>query len=242
MRRRGAVIAALFLLFAACGGDDDDDAVDVGLTRDEAEDAVERVLLDENDLGDGWDQTGTVAPDEESEPPDLVESCLGASVLRALDAAELAVSERRDFERSGDEQFASTRVSVRTFAFDEATAVDSITALFVDDAFTDCLGQRFEPLLDDGKSELGLQVGEPEVDETYLALDGVRSSHLSIPFHADAPGFSFDAELDLVVVSRDQLASLLQTIELRGVVDGEDVARWAALLADRQRIAQSDAT
>lgn len=234
------MLATLLVLLAlvACGGDDDGGA-DTGLTADDAPDAVTRTLLEADDLGDGWDQTGTIEADEESDPPDIVDACTGASVLRALGDAELAVSERRDFERDGDGPFASTRVSVRTIAVKSTEAVDPVFALFDDESFVDCLGQRLEPTVSDGPSELHLQVGDADVDDAYLALDGVRSSRLAIPFHTSAPGFTFDAELDLVVVQREQLVSYLLTIELGGTADGEDVARWAALLADRQRIAQT---
>jgi hypothetical protein len=233
------VATLLGLLAAGCGGSDGDDGP-TRLTKDDAPDAVARALLDEGDLGDGWDQTGTVASDEAPDRPDPVETCLGASVQRGLEPAELAVSERRDFERGGDEQFESTRVQVRTIAVKTGEALDPVFALFEDESFLDCLGSQLEPQVSDEPSELLLQVGEPDVDtDDYLPLDGVRSSRVSIPFHASAPGFTFDADLGLVLVNRDQLASFLLTIHLRGGAEGEDVARWAGLLADRQRLAQT---
>jgi hypothetical protein len=222
-----------------CSGDDDGVADD-GLTEKEAASAVDRALLETDDLGDGWDDTGTVAPDEQPDPPDPVEACIGASTLRVLDDATLARSERRDFERDGEGQFESTRVQVRTIAVKEGEAADPVLALFDDDGFVDCFAGQLEPQISDEPSELRLDVGDADVDDAYLALDGVESARLAIPFHTSAPGFDFDAELDLVVVHRDQLVSFLVTIEVQGRVDGEDVARWSALLADRQRIAQSD--
>jgi hypothetical protein len=233
-------MAALLVgsVLAACG---DDDGGSEGLSAEEARAAVDSALLDRDDLGDGWRATGTVAPDEESDPPDVIEACAGASVLRTLDAGELAASERRDFRRRGEALFESTRVSVRTLAFDDDGAIDRLLALVDEKGFSECLAGRFESLINDSDqpSQLALTVGSVERDDHYLALDGVRSAQLSIPFDASAGRFTFDAELDLVVVSRGQLASLLVTIEVRGRVDGEDVARWAGLLADRQRIAQT---
>lgn len=224
-----ALVILLVLGLLACGGDDDD--VDAsGLTKDTAAAAVEDVQLADDDLGAGWDSSEVDA--------DPVTTCIGVTVTRALDAALLAESDRRDFERAGDERFESTRVSVRTMALEDPDVVDDVLALFADAGFTDCLGQQLEPSISEGDSELVLQVGDVEVDDAYLSLDGVRSSHLSIPFDAEAPGFQLDAELDLVAVSRGQLLTFVLTIQLRGRVDGEDVARWAALVADRQRIAQ----
>jgi hypothetical protein len=227
VRRHVLWILPLVGLLASCGDDDD---VDTGLTRAEAEDAVELALLDEDDLGDGWGDLDDAG---------VVDECTSATVLRSLDDAELAASQVRSFQRRSDDPFGSTRVSVRTRAYDDADAIDDVLAMFGDEAFVDCLDD-FDALVSADDSDLVVEAGDAEIDESYLALDGVRSSHLSIPCPADAPGFTFDAELDVVVVARGQLASVLQTVELRGTVDGEEVARWSALLADRQRLAQSD--
>jgi hypothetical protein len=226
-------------VLASCGGGDDDADAD-GLTEKEAASAVDRALLDTDDLGDGWDDTGTVAPDEEADPPDAVEVCVGTSVLRRLDDATIARSARHDFELDGKGPFESTRLQVRTLALEREEAADPVFAQLGEDGFVDCLAQQLEPQVSDGPSELRLDAGEADVvDDDYLALDGVRSTRVAIPFHTEAPGFSFDAEMDVVVVQRDQLLSFLLTIELQGTADGEDIARWSGLLADRQRLAQT---
>lgn len=225
------LVAVLAAVLAACGGDDDD-AVEVGLTPDRADVAVNDVQLGEDDLGDGWSS----APDDEDDPVGL---CIGTTITNALDAATIATSSLDRFERAGDERFSSTLVSVRTIAVDDGDVLDDVVDVIVDPGFAECLGTRFERLVSDGESELRLQVGDADADERYLQLDGVRSTSVAISFHADAPGFDFDAEMDVVAIARDQLLSLLLTVQLRDDVDGEDIARWAGLLADRQRIAQS---
>jgi hypothetical protein len=228
------------LVSVGCGGRDDGDGNgEHGLTSKDAADAADRALLDADDLGDGWKQTGTMEPGADADPPDAVETCIGASALRAIDAATLASSERRDFKRNGDGPFDSTRVQVRTVALRSGEAIDPVLALVADADFADCLGGQLEPQVSDGASELHLQAGDVDVDDDYLSLDGVRSARVAIPFHTRAGRFDFDAELDLVVISRDQLASFVLTIALGDPADGEDVARWSGLLADRQRIAQS---
>ena len=230
---RAVAVLLLAAALAACGGGDDDEAdIDAGLTEARAAEAVEAVQLDAGDLGDGWDST-------EVDAEDPVAMCIGTTITRALDDATLAASELVHLERDGEQRFESTRVSVRTIAVDDGAVLDDVVAVIIDPAFADCVAPRFEGLVSDGRSELTLQVGDVEVEEGYLPLDGVRSSSVAIPFHAEAPGFDFDAELGVVAVARDQLLSLLLTIELSDSVDGEDVARWAALLADRQRVAQS---
>jgi hypothetical protein len=238
LRRAAAIVLVLALI--ACGGGKDGDRTSSALSKDDAPAAVDRALLDLDDLGDGWDGTGTVAPDEEADPPDAVERCIGASVLRTLDAATLARSERRDFERDGDELFQSTRLQVRTIAVRSGEAVDPVFAQLDADGFLDCLAGQLEPQVSEGPSDLRIDAGDADVKtDDYLALDGVRSTRVAIPFHTEAPGFTFEAEMDLVVVQRDQLVSFLLTIELQGTTNGEDLARWAGLLADRQRLAQS---
>ena len=226
---RATVAILLVATLTACGGDDD---VETGFTPARAADAVDDVQLDAGDLGDGWDSTSLEADDP-------VAMCIGTTITRALDDATIADSELAHFERRGDERFASTRVSVRTIAVDDGAVLGDVVDIVTDPAFAECVAPRFEGLVSDGDSTLTLQVGDVETEEHYLPLDGVRSSSMAIPFHAEAPGFDFDAELDVVAVARDQLLTLLLTIQLGDRVDGEDVARWAALLADRQRIAQS---
>lgn len=229
---RTVATALLVAALAACGGGDDDDDVDTGFTPERAAVAVDKVQLGAGDLGDGWDSTSV-------DVDDPVAMCIGTTITRALDDATMAASDLVHLERGGEQSFESTRVSMRTIAVDDGEVLDDVVEVIADPAFADCLAPRFEGLVSTGDSELTLQVGDVVVDEHYLPLDGVRSSSVAIPFHAEAPGFDFAAELGVVSVARDQLLSLLLTIELGDSVDGEDVARWASLLADRQRIAQS---
>jgi hypothetical protein len=220
--RRAAALALAVALVAGCGGGDDDEAdADTGLSRRDAAIAVDHAVLDADDLGDGWDEIDP--PAEEPFGPCFAD--LGSP---------LAVEGPVAFIRDGDGPIAVTRLLVGTVAVDDPHAVDALLEGFDEEALTACLVEGFSTVA--GDTELGLEVGDAEVEHDYVPLEGVRSAHVRIPFSASAPGLDLDAELDVVVVSRDQLVSTMLTIGLGELVDGEDVARWSALLADRQRV------
>lgn len=212
-------VALLLGVLAACGGGDGGD--DGALSAEDATAAVERAVLTTDDLGEGWSET---------DPPedDPFGRCFEGS------GTTLATSGPRAFVRDGDGVVAVTRVHMATLATDDEDAVDALLDRFDEESFPECLATAFERAA--GESELGFDVGDAEVDDDYVPLDDVRSAHVRIPFNASAPGFDFAAELDLVVVTRGPMVSTLLTMGLGELVDGEDVARWSAVLADRQRL------
>lgn len=218
---RAVAIALVALLLAGCSAGDDDDAADDTLTEDEAAGAVEHAVLEEDDLGDGWDD---VDPPED----DPFGRCFGGI------ASPLASSGARAFLREGDGPAAITRVLLGTVAVGEPSQLDATFERLGEDSLPACLADAFTSVA--GETELGLEVGETDVDDDYLGLDDVRSGRVRIPFRATAPGFELDAELDLVLVARGQLLSSLVTVALGELADGEDIARWSALLADRMRL------
>jgi hypothetical protein len=219
--RRALVAVATALLLSACGGgDDDDDAAD-DFTEEEAGDAVDAAVLEADDLGRGWD---------DADPPedDPFGRCFEGV------PSPLATSGPRAFLRDGEGPVAVSRVLLGTIATEDDAVVDALLARLGEESFPACLADAFQRAA--GETELGFEVGEADVDDDYLGLDGVRSGRVRIPFTAAVPGFELEAQLDVVLVSRGPLITTMVTSALGERIDGEDIARWAALLADRMRI------
>jgi len=205
------VVVALALL--ACGGGGDGDGGDAVLSVEDARRAVARAVLDADDLGDGWDEDGA------AEGP--LDGCLAGP------EDVLAEPTTVRFAREVD-VFTRTLVTVSTVALESTGAIDDLFVAFRDDGVGPCVARAVQTDLGDR----ALDVGEPEVEDDYVVLDGVRSAHLTVPLR----GPRYEIEIDVVLVSRGQLASTLVTVQLGGSVDGESVVRWATLLADRQRL------
>lgn len=220
MTRALALAVAAALLLGGCGGDDnaaDDDA----FTEEDARDAVEHAVLAADDLGAGWDD---VDPPED----DPFGRCFEGITTSLATSGALA------FGRDGEGPIAVTRLLMGTVAVEDDAVVDAMIERLGEASLPDCLADAFASVA--GETELGLEVGDAEVDDDYLGLDGVRSGLVRIPFTAAVPGFELEAELDVLLVSRGPLLTTVVITALGERVDGEDVARWAALLADRMRL------
>lgn len=228
MTRLRAAVVGLALVLAACGGggDDGDDAET--LSAEDAERAVARALLDDDDLGDGWEETGRTDPDDVDADDTPLDDCLSTNLHDAIVASRLAESDTVQLELDGGDVFTRTLVTVTTTAFESTDVIDELLEAYKSEEMGSCLGRAVEQLL----GETSLEIGEPTMDEGYVTLDDVRSVHVTVPLHAPR----YEIELAVVVIARGQLASSLVTVQLGGAIDGESVARWATLLADRQRL------
>lgn len=230
MRRLAAALLALVLSVAVGCGDDGGGDREELLSAGEAEDAVERASLDVDDLGEGWELAETIDPgDESSDAP------IDACVERGVDDSMLAASPTRKFEHEGDALLDRTHVWMSTEALDDEELAEESAGRFADDDLAGCFGDLLLEAMG-GESDVPIEAGEPRVTDDYLGLDGVRSSRLTLPFHAEVADFELDAAVDVVVVSRGQLVSWIVSMQLGDDGGGEDIARWAGLLADRQRL------
>lgn len=223
--RQVLVCVAVSALLAACGGGGDD-----AFTEEEAQQAVERVMLTAADLGEGWEQTGTAPPSDDEGTE--ISDCLSDEVARASDDP-LAESDTHEFGR-GDSPEQQQQVQVSAVVLE-----DDLSARLVDELATDevrrCLSDAFRKELGGGDDTSGVTVTLGDFDaEAGFADAGDGATRLRAPVELAADDVTLPATVDLVVVHTDQIATAIVGFALGEPLADEDLASWTQRAAELQ--------
>lgn len=219
------VVSALALL-SACGGDGGSDET---LTAEEAQRAVERAMLTPEDLGEGWQETGTSPPSEDGTG---VNECLSDEVA-AESTDPVAESDTQEFTR-GDSPTQQQQVQLSTAVMEDDLAARLVEELASADV-RDCLGGKFREQVADGSAVPGLTVelGDFEADEDFAGA-GDGATRLRAPMEVSAEGLTLPATVDMVVVHTDQIVSALVGFALGEPLAEDDLEAWTQQLAELQ--------
>jgi hypothetical protein len=223
-----SVAVSALALLTACG----DDGGDEPLTGPAAQQAADRAVLAAEDLGEGWEQTGTAPPDETGRG---IEECLSDDVSAASDDP-VAESDTYEFTR-GDSPTQRQQLQVSATVLEDEAAgrlVDELATAEV----RGCLRDRFREEIGGGEATPGLEVdvGEFEADEGFGGA-GDGATRLRAPMELTAEGMTLPATVDLVVVHTGQVVTAIVGFALGEPIAEEDLESWterAAELQERQ--------
>jgi hypothetical protein len=220
--RRGLLVAALAVLLISCSSDEDG-----APSADEAQEIVDAALLDADDLGEGWELTGTTPAGENDDDSSPIDDC---APDEQLDANDLAESEDRELTLEGELLPSQVQVSAGASADSELLA--GIHDLLGDEEFQDCLGAAFEESVG-SQPGAEMTVGEITSEDDVVDVDGVASTQLVMPITVAAEGISLELEFRFVVLTTDHIGAAIVVSSTDGAVSDGDVEEWATLLAER---------
>lgn len=254
MRLRSTLVALLLvvaLVGAACSSDDgDDEAVDAGDGAAQTEDApseaeaddgedlelvVERAQLEVEDFGEeGWELVSDTPPDdEEDDEPNPIDECAAADLQDSFDAAKVAESNERSFQRAGAGPVPA-EVQSSSIGLDDASLFEEMHELLRSPAFGTCLADALQTLLADGGGEA--VVGEIEQSGTVVDPgddEDLESTGLTIPITLTVEEQTFELRATMVFLNSGPVGSSLFAFAPEGEVTSEDVADWGGALAER---------
>ena len=222
-----SLVVSVLALSACSGGDDEPEA----LTGTEAQQAADRAMLMADDLGEGWEETGTSPPDDE-EGTDL-DDCLSDEVAAASDEPA-AESDTHEFAR-GDEPTNQQQLQISSIVFEDA----DLAAAFVDELATDdvrsCLSETFQEEVGADAETDGVEVvlGDFEAEEGF-ADAGDGATRLTAPVELSAEGLTLPATVELVVVHTGQVASALVAFALGDAIPDDELEAWTTAIAEKQ--------
>jgi hypothetical protein len=220
--RRGLLVAALAVLLISCSSDEDG-----APSADEAQEIVDAALLDADDLGEGWELTGTTPAGENDDDSSPIDDC---APDEQLDANDLAESEDRELTLEGELLPSQVQVSAGASADSELLA--GIHDLLGDEEFQGCLGAAFEESVG-SQPGAEMTVGEITSEDDVVDVDGVASTQLVMPITVAAEGISLELEFRFVVLTTDHIGAAIVVSSTDGAVSDDDVEEWATLLAER---------
>lgn len=228
MRQVLASLVVSVLALSACSGGSDDPEP---LTGAEAQQAADRAMLMADDLGEGWEETGTAPPDDD-EGTDIDE-CLSDDVAAASDDP-VAESDTYEFLR-GDEPTNQQQLQISSIVFEDA----ELAAAFVDELASDdvrgCLAETFQAEVGADAETDGVDVtlGDFEAQEGFAGA-GDGATRLTAPVELSAEGLTLPATVELVVVHTDQVASALVAFALGEAIPEEELEGWTTAIAGKQ--------
>lgn len=217
-------VSALALL-AACG----DDGGDEPLTAEEAGLAVDRAVLTADDLGEGWQQTGTTPPESTG---DGIEQCLSEEVAAATETP-VAESDTHEYTR-GDSPTQRQQLQISAVVLEDDVAEQLVDELASDEV-RDCLQERFQEEIgsDGGTPGLEVEVGDFEVEEDFAGA-GDGSTRLQAPMELTAEGMTLPATVDMIVVHTGQVATAIVGFALGDAIPTEELESWTERAAELQ--------
>lgn len=222
-----SLVVSVVALSACSGGDDEPEA----LTGTEAQQAADGAMLTADELGEGWDETGTSPPDDE-EGTDL-DDCLGDEVAAASDGP-LAESDTHEFSR-GDEPTNQQQLQISSIVFEGG----DLAAAFVDELASDdvraCLAETFQEEVGADAETDGVDVtlGDFEAEEDF-ADAGDGATRLTSPVELSAEGLTLPATVELLVVHTGQVVTALVAFALGDAIPDEELEGWATAVSEKQ--------
>lgn len=225
---RSLVTSALVLVLAACGGGSDEPEA---LRGEAAQRAVERAMLTADDLGDGWEQTGSAPPSDE-EGTDI-DDCLSDDVAAASDDP-VAESDTAEFAK-GTDPTQQQQLQISSIVVDDADLAARFVEELASDEVRTCLTQTFqeEVASDAGADGVSVTLGDFEAQDGF-ADAGDDATRLTAPVELSAEGLTLPATVDVVVVHTGQVASAIVAFALGEAIPEEDLAGWTQALAEQQ--------
>lgn len=228
MRKVLVSLGVSVLALSACtGGSDEPEA----LTGTEAQQAADRAMLMADDLGEGWEETGTSPPDED-EGTDI-DDCLSDDVAAASDDP-VAESDTHEFSR-GDEPTDQQQLQISSIVFEDGDLAASFVDELASDDVRSCLSETFQEEVGADAETDGVEVtlGDFEAEEGF-ADAGDGATRLTAPVELSAEGLTLPATVELVVVHTGQVASALVGFALGEAIPEEDLEGWATAIAELQ--------
>ena len=219
------------LVMAACGGDGGG-----GLTAAEAQPRIDAAVLTLEDLGEGWE----VADSEEEDDPladEELEECLGEDAARILGEDgehDLGDDVEVGFARENGGAFQS--LQVMSGGVDDETIFGQVIDVLSDSETAVCILDAIAAATQEVTGdEFTMTFGDWESDEGFIDdADQSVIAGAEITLSAEEAGMSFDGRLDLVVVTTDQIGSLMVAASVGDVITNVQLEEWGELLAERQ--------